>query len=139
MPTPSAAQRTLSARRDEFTNASVTPPAGHLTAPSLISLLDRVKALPITGDRRRVYEEYGVDRGMDEVRRWVNSPSVGRVDVVKVVDGEEVREMHVSGEWIIELHGRLTGPSIKAIWVDSSDSVPSLPPTRPMASPMPKS
>ena len=93
MRTPSQTQRTLNARRAELTNSpSSAPPPGHLTAPLLLSLLDRLKSMPGAADRRRVYAEYGMNEAkMEEVRRWVNSPSVGPQVDVRVVDGEEIR------------------------------------------------
>ncbi|RSH94382.1 hypothetical protein EHS25_004185 [Saitozyma podzolica] len=101
MRTPAPAQRTLNARRDEYTSTSAAPPPEHLTAPLLISLLDRLKTLPPGTEPSKVYGEYGMDANtMSEIRRWVNSPSVGE-DEVRVEDGNRIVEM-------------------KAIWVDSA-------------------
>jgi hypothetical protein len=58
--------------------------------------------LPANADVNKVYRDYGVDPdSMATVRRWVNSPSVGENDEVRVEEGEEIREM-------------------KALWVDGS-------------------
>jgi hypothetical protein len=93
---PAPAQRTLNARRDEYTSTSAVPPPEHLTAPLLISLLDRLKTLPPGTDPSKVYGEYGMDANtMSEIRRWVNSPSVGE-DEVRVEDGNRIVEMKVS-------------------------------------------
>jgi hypothetical protein len=68
----------------------------------LISLLDRLKALPTGSDPSKVYKEYKMEPvTMDKLRQWVNSPSVTGNDEVKVVEGEEIIEM-------------------KAVWVDSA-------------------
>jgi hypothetical protein len=93
---PAPAQRTLNARRDEYTSTSAAPPPEHLTAPLLISLLDRLKTLPPGTEPSKVYGEYGMDANtMSEIRRWVNSPSVGE-DEVRVEDGNRIVEMKVS-------------------------------------------
>lgn len=93
---PAPAQRTLNARRDEYTSTSAAAPPEHLTAPLLISLLDRLKTLPPGTEPSKVYGEYGMDANtMSEIRRWVNSPSVGE-DEVRVEDGNRIVEMKVS-------------------------------------------
>lgn len=93
---PAPAQRTLNARRDEYTSTSAAPPPEHLTAPLLISLLDRLKTLPPGTEPSKVYGEYGMDaKTMGEIRRWVNTPSVGE-DEVRVEDGNRIVEMKVS-------------------------------------------
>ncbi|GFZ42868.1 hypothetical protein JCM24511_00586 [Saitozyma sp. JCM 24511] len=95
---PAPAQRTLNARRDEYTSTSAAPPPEHLTAPLLISLLDRLKTLPPGTEPSKVYGEYGMDANtMSEIRRWVNSPSVGE-DEVRVEDGNRIVEMKRWGE-----------------------------------------
>ncbi len=97
MRTPSQAQKTLSARKSEYTSSTQAPPTGYLAAPILEELFDRMKSTSSAADRKKGYEEYGVDpRGMEEIRRWVNSPSVGGEVQVKMVNGEEVREIQVS-------------------------------------------
>ena len=98
MRTPAPAQRTLRARRDgEATSAAGQTIRGTLDIAGLDSLFDRMRALPAGASRKKLYNEYGVDeRLMEEVGRSVNSPSVGGEEVVKVVNGEEVREMKVS-------------------------------------------
>jgi len=109
MRTPASAQRTLNARRDEYDNASASSmPAGHLSIASLGSLLDQAKTLPAGASRRQVYEDYGLDeQTMEEMRKWVNSVSVGAGVEVRLVDGEEVREMLVS---LIDALLRITFP-----------------------------
>ena len=97
MRSPSQTQRTLNARRDEYTDASTAPPPGNLSISALETLLDRIKSSPTAADRARVYEEYEVKpERMEEIRRWVNSPSVGGEVEVRIVDGQEIREMQVS-------------------------------------------
>lgn len=99
IPAQAAAQRTLNSRRDELLDATATPPPGHLTAVLLSQLFDEMKGVKTPGDRQRVYDKYAMSEAdMAVVRRWVNSPSVGEVEVVNV-EGEEVTEM-------------------KALWVD---------------------
>lgn len=99
---PAPAQRTLNARQPDLTSPTQLPPAGHLTAPLLSSLLDKLKSLPPGGDPLPIYREYAMDPGtMERLRRWVNSPSVGQ-DVVRVEEGERIVEMH-------------------AVWVDGGD------------------
>lgn len=99
MRTASSTQRTLNARRDEYTSSSLAPPAGYLATPILEALFDRLKSLPAGMDRKKVYDEFGVDeKRMEEVRRWVNSPSVGGEVKVRMINGDEVREMRVSGK-----------------------------------------
>ncbi len=83
-------------------------PAGHLSIASLGSLLDQAKTLPAGASRRQVYEDYGLDeQTMEEMRKWVNSVSVGAGVEVRLVDGEEVREMLVS---LIDALLRITFP-----------------------------
>ena len=94
MRTPAPAQRTLNARWDVYNRDQ---PAGQLSISAVDALFDRIKSMPKGASRAEVYKEYGVDgRTMDEVRRWVNNPSVGGEVEVNMVDGEEVREMQVS-------------------------------------------
>ncbi|AFR98996.1 hypothetical protein C343_06983 [Cryptococcus neoformans C23] len=91
---PAAAQRTLRSRKDEFTSSSQTAPAGHLTFPFLASLLDGLKTLPPGSDPASLYKQYGVDKEkMEELRKWVNSVSVEEEDIVRVEEGNEIREM----------------------------------------------
>lgn len=72
----------------------------------LISLFDRLKALPAGSDPSKLYKEYNMDPStMSKLRRWVNSPSVTGNDEIKVVEGEEIVEM-------------------KAVWVDSAGQAP---------------
>lgn len=61
----------------------------------LISLFDRLKALPTGADPSKLYKEYNMDPNtMSKLRRWVNSPSVvGDNHVVGIIDGEEQVEM----------------------------------------------
>ena len=97
MRAPSQTQRTLNARRDEYTNSSTAPPPGNLSISALEELLDRIKSLPAAADRASAYEEYGIKpERMEEIRIWVNSPSVGGEVEVRIVDGREIREMQVS-------------------------------------------
>jgi hypothetical protein len=72
----------------------------------LISLFDRLKALPAGSDPSKLYKEYNMNREtMEKLRRWVNSPSVTGNDEIKVVEGEEIIEMN-------------------AVWVDSAGQAP---------------
>jgi hypothetical protein len=49
-----------------------------------------------------VYREYGMDPGvMREIRRWVNSPSVGE-DEVRVEEGNRIVEMKVGPIVVID-------------------------------------
>lgn len=65
----------------------------------LNQLFDEIKGAKGPEARRRLYDRYGMDvEVMEVMRRRVNSPSVGEVEVVNV-EGEEVTEM-------------------KALWVD---------------------
>ncbi|RXK38840.1 hypothetical protein M231_03896 [Tremella mesenterica] len=89
---PPLAQRTLSARQSQ----SQLPPST-LTAQSLTSLLDEIKTLPSDAGSlmkiERLYRQYGVDKQtMERLRRWVNSPSVGK-EHKRVVEGEEIVEL----------------------------------------------
>lgn len=61
----------------------------------MLSLLDRLKSLPAGADPSAVYAEYGMDANvMRDVRRWVNSPSVGE-DEIRVEEGNQIVEMKV--------------------------------------------
>lgn len=72
----------------------------------LISLFDRLKALPAGADPTSIYKEYNMTpETMTKLRRWVNSPSVTGNDEVRVVEGEEIIEMN-------------------AVWVDSAGQAP---------------
>lgn len=91
---PAAAQRTLQSRKDEFTSSSQIAPPGHLTFPFLASLLDGLKTLPPGSDPAPLYKQYGVDKEkIEELRKWVNSVSVEEEDIVRVEEGNEIREM----------------------------------------------
>ncbi|TXT11049.1 hypothetical protein VHUM_01800 [Vanrija humicola] len=85
---PARAQRTLNARKDEYTRPTVTPPPGTVTASMLTTLLDELKLLPPGADPSRVYRQFGLTaEQLAPVRRWVNSPSVGDEELVEVRDG----------------------------------------------------
>lgn len=91
---PAQAQRTLRSRKAEYTSSSQIAPPGHLTFPFLASLLDSLKTLPPESDPAPLYEKYGVDREkVEELRKWVNSVSVEEEDIVRVEEGNEIREM----------------------------------------------
>ncbi|KIR96444.1 hypothetical protein L804_06279 [Cryptococcus deuterogattii 2001/935-1] len=91
---PAQAQRTLRSRKAEYTSSSQIAPPGHLTFPFLASLLDSLKTLPPGSDPAPLYEKYGVDREkVEELRKWVNSVSVEEEDIVRVEEGNEIREM----------------------------------------------
>ncbi|KAL1410209.1 hypothetical protein Q8F55_004214 [Vanrija albida] len=111
--TPPRAQRTLNARKDEYTRATVTPPPGTVTAAMLTTLLDELKVLPPGADPSRVYRQFGLTaEQLAPVRRWVNSPSVGDEEVLKVEDGGNMQV-----EQTLEL---------KAVWVTPQDKGASL-------------
>lgn len=103
---PALAQRTLSARSPLLSTPTQIPPKGHLTAPLLINLLDRLKTLPANGATtskavQDLYAQFNMSKdSMDVLRRYVNSPSVGE-DVVRVEEGERIVEM-------------------RAVWVDGA-------------------
>ena len=93
-PTLSSAQKTLTARQAnaESTNSDIPPP-GFTNAHLLSQLLDELKSVRTQNDVNRLYNHYGLDKEqMDVVRRWVNSPSVGDVNV-SYAEGGEVTEM----------------------------------------------
>ncbi|WVN90394.1 uncharacterized protein L203_105630 [Cryptococcus depauperatus CBS 7841] len=90
---PVNAQRTLLARKAEYTSSSLPLP-GHLTLPVLVTLLDRLKALPPGSDPSSLYKQFGMEKDkIEQVRRWVNSASVEEKDDVRVEEGNEIREM----------------------------------------------
>jgi hypothetical protein len=89
---PALAQRTLSARSPSTSSPTQIPPAGYLTAPLLISLLDRLKTVP-PSEAEGLYKQFNMSKdSMDVLRAWVNSPSVGE-DEVRVEEGERIVEM----------------------------------------------
>lgn len=73
----------------------------------LISLFDRLKALPTGADPSKIYKEYNMNpETMSKLRKWVNSPSVvGDSHITEIVEGEEIVEMN-------------------ARWVDSAGQAP---------------
>ncbi|ORY25258.1 hypothetical protein BCR39DRAFT_292189 [Naematelia encephala] len=110
MRTPSAAQRTLSARQQASSSSSSSSTSSStsqnqqqlLTTTLLISLLDNLKELPPGSDPTHLYKKFGVDQSLiGEVRKWVNSPSIGD-EIVLVDEGEEQK-------------------FLPAIWVDAAD------------------
>lgn len=99
IPTQAAAQRTLNSRRNELEDSSAIPPAGHLSAAVLRTLLDDIKVARSAREVRTLCESYNMsETSLKELRRWVNTPSVGDVSTV-TIDGDDQTEM-------------------KAIWVD---------------------
>ena len=89
----------MMSRSDDYTSTSAAPPPNHLTASLLSSLLDRLKTLPEGESTAKLYKEYHVSGAkMDQIRRWVNSPSVDadRTQVILTEDGEESVKMMVS-------------------------------------------
>lgn len=99
VPTQAAAQRTLNSRRNELQDSSSIPPPNHLSASVLRALLDEVKGVRSASALKEVYERYNMSpEKVDQLRRWVNTPSVGDV-TTNMVDGQETTEM-------------------KAVWVD---------------------
>lgn len=95
------ALRTMLSRSSDYTSTSSAPPPDHLTASLLSSLLDRLKALPQGESAAKLFKEYNVSEAkVDQVRRWVNSPSIDkdRTQVILSKDGEESVKMMV-GSW----------------------------------------
>ncbi|RSH84601.1 uncharacterized protein EHS24_006125 [Apiotrichum porosum] len=106
---PVRAQRTLAARRDEYTNPSATPPAGTVTAQMLGHLLDTLKTLPAGADPTPYYQQYNLTaEDLAGVRRWINSPSVSEETVARV-DDAQAQTM----EQLVELKG---------VWIDAQDA-----------------
>lgn len=96
VPAAIANQRTLQSRRNETEDLTSNPPPGHLTSALLSQLFDEIKSVPESSDKSRLYQRYGMtEEKMRELREFVNSPSVGDVNVMAVVDGNERREMQV--------------------------------------------
>jgi len=99
---PSRAQRTLTARKKEYTSPTATPPPGTTTMAAMTELLDTLKALPPGTDPESWYRQLGLkSEDMAAVRRWVNSPSVGDDETLHIKDGgnqmvEQTLEMKVS-------------------------------------------
>ena len=95
----SSALRTMLSRSEDYTSTSAAPPPDHLTASLLSALFDRLKTLPEAESTAKLYKEYNVSEAkMNQLRRWVNSPSVDadRTQVILTEDGEESVKMMVS-------------------------------------------
>ncbi|KAJ9093794.1 hypothetical protein QFC19_008171 [Naganishia cerealis] len=92
------ALRTMLSRSSNYTSTSSAPPPNHLTASRLSTLLDRLKTLPEGQSIAKLCKEYNISEAkLNELRRWVNSPSVDkeRTQVILSEDGEESVKMMV--------------------------------------------
>lgn len=126
----SSALRTMLSRSEDYTSTSAAPPPNHLTASLLSALFDRLKTLPEGQSTTNLYKEYNVSEAkMNQLRRWVNSPSVDadRTQVILTEDGEESVKMMVSHRIPVGFcRDQSYSHSIlhQAVWVDRAPPQP---------------